>query len=340
MPLPRDQLIADWHAALAAAERQPLGASAPFWLARMRVRLYRFLLSLYGDGQWNTDSPVSAPQEPNPLTIDAPEVFPFHGKPAKGEGKIRAVLKSVSGAQGPPPAAGPLIAGIGSEGWAVAAAESSNLDPARTALLLDRHGIVARAVRRGNDVTVEVAAQQLKKALELVDAHRSRLRVRRREWPVLPVWILWGFLFAPLVGIVTVMVVRIVFGVGVANATLGWDFAGGCTASIVAGAVMQMLSWRPHVAHAVVHQPFILPPVLGLWLSFAPLCAIVAVFSAVNTYPNAGDRGNVPQLVLHGIAVFGLLSLLVLYRPVAKLVNRLALACKARLRRRTPATTS
>ena len=32
-------------------------ATAPAWLARLRIRLYRFLLSLYGDGDW-TDAPT------------------------------------------------------------------------------------------------------------------------------------------------------------------------------------------------------------------------------------------------------------------------------------------
>ena len=277
MSLPREQLIADWRTALAAAERQPLGTSRPFWLARMRVRLYRFLLSLYGDGQWNTDSPVSAPEEPNPLTIDPPEAFPFHGKPAKGEGKIRSVLKSVASAQGPPPAAGPHVAGIGAESWVIVAAESANLDPVRTVLMLHGLKVIARVVHRGDDVTVEVPARQLKDALRLVELHRRRLRRRARPQEIR----------------------RVV-----------------CTVTSQTVSTFQ------------------------LWLSFTPLCAIAAVFSAVNTYPDAGDRGDVPQLVSHGIAVFVLLSLLVLYRPVAKLVNRLALACEARLHRRTPATMS
>jgi len=50
----RDELIADWHKRLAAAEQSQADASKRSqWLARMRVRIYQFLLSLYGEGNWN-----------------------------------------------------------------------------------------------------------------------------------------------------------------------------------------------------------------------------------------------------------------------------------------------
>ena len=56
----RPDLIADWQTRLAAAEEGAGCASSPGWLQRARVRLYRFLLSLYGDGGWNADAPLNA----------------------------------------------------------------------------------------------------------------------------------------------------------------------------------------------------------------------------------------------------------------------------------------
>ena len=53
MSTPRDQLIADWQNRLAAASEAPEEAtSRAAWLVRLRTRLYHFLLSLYGEGNW------------------------------------------------------------------------------------------------------------------------------------------------------------------------------------------------------------------------------------------------------------------------------------------------
>src|SRR4029079_13056553 len=123
MPIAREQLIADWQRRLDGATDAESGSSerSP-WLARLRVRLYRFLLSLYGDGNWNAP-PLPADDVSttfNSKVID-PAPLPLGGKPAKDYVAIRKALKCVAGARENRPQAGPLAAGFCRDTWLVIA---------------------------------------------------------------------------------------------------------------------------------------------------------------------------------------------------------------------------
>src|SRR5688500_8104695 len=108
MSLSRDKLLTDWRQCLDAADAEPVGSShRRAWLARVRRRLYRFLLSLYGDGQWRAATPPPA-DSASPAVFDLPEAESFAGKPAKDIGKIRSVLKTVASSQDHRPPAGSL----------------------------------------------------------------------------------------------------------------------------------------------------------------------------------------------------------------------------------------
>src|SRR5262245_15490181 len=108
MSLTRDKLISDWRTRLAAAEAEPVSSSLRrAWLVRVQMRLYRFLLSLYGNGVWRADEHAASPQ---PVVFDSAEAESLSGKPAKDLGKIRSVLKSVANSQDHRPAAGSLTA--------------------------------------------------------------------------------------------------------------------------------------------------------------------------------------------------------------------------------------
>src|SRR5687767_4185509 len=99
MATARDKLVADWRHELHAAQDALAASPRQVWLARMRVRLYRFLLRCYGKANWRT-SP--APRDvAGGVVFDQPEVRFLHGKPAKSPGKIQAVLKSVANAHEP-----------------------------------------------------------------------------------------------------------------------------------------------------------------------------------------------------------------------------------------------
>src|SRR5437763_6104071 len=110
--VPRDQLIADWQNRLATAsdvEEPPSSRAA--WLARLRQRLYRLLLSLYGDGHWNAPFRIEPPASPSvadSVVFDAPEALPLVGKPAKSDDTIRSVLDTVASANSEPQVQGPM----------------------------------------------------------------------------------------------------------------------------------------------------------------------------------------------------------------------------------------
>src|SRR5262245_60049142 len=140
MSLHRDQLISNWRAKLASAEAEPVGSSPRrAWLVRVRTRLYRFLLSLYGDGRWTSDEHAA----PSPAVFAGADAEQLDGKPAKDLGEIRSVLKSVANGQDHRPQAGTLTGDevLAASGFVVASSASSTLDLSRSQALLLRHRI-------------------------------------------------------------------------------------------------------------------------------------------------------------------------------------------------------
>jgi hypothetical protein len=175
----RTDLIAEWQARLAAAEEVVGCASSPGWLQRARVRLYRFLLSLYGDGEWNADAPLKSPgpaitadgSRPS-VVIDASDSIPLAGQPAKPLGKIQAVLKAVANANDTPPA-GPLVAGVTPESWVIAATGSDGYRISECAAILGRTGIPHRVEHLGREQVLQTRAGDLPQAVQLIAAIRG-----------------------------------------------------------------------------------------------------------------------------------------------------------------------
>ncbi len=181
MPTTRDQLIADWRKRLDAASEAPEEpTSRAAWLVRLRIRLYRFLLSLYGEGDWN--APAEAPvrrRSPDPAAAATAGLpLDLSGKPAKDASIIRAALSSFAGAAETTPQPGPLAAGADLDAWITVASTSCGLDPERTAAALLTQGIISRVISHQRDVTVEVRACHLTAAEQLIDSQRRRLTVR------------------------------------------------------------------------------------------------------------------------------------------------------------------
>jgi hypothetical protein len=182
MSTARDKLIADWRRRLDAAEAEPV-ASSPrrAWLVRVRTRLYRFLLSLYGDGTWRACQRPS-PRQTEPVIFDSPGAEALAGKPARDLGKIRSVLKSVANNQDHRPEAGSLTADEVIAGcWFVVAAASANLDLIRCMDLLHSRGIQCRMQCFGDDHVIEVWGPTRHEAIDLIDENRQRLR---KKWEV------------------------------------------------------------------------------------------------------------------------------------------------------------
>ena len=176
MATARDKLISDWRERLAAAEAVDTTAeSRPAWLARLQIRLYRFLLSLYGDAEWTTTPPrravpKSAADEATAAVIfDSSAALPLAGKPPKSLGQIQAVLKSVANAQTQAPPAGPLKGGLPPESWVtVALAATKHWHRINhLAESLQRRGVETRLRHHGSRYVLEVHASDFEKAVQI-----------------------------------------------------------------------------------------------------------------------------------------------------------------------------
>ncbi|MEX2175935.1 MAG: hypothetical protein WD872_16355 [Pirellulaceae bacterium] len=172
----RDQLISDWRRQLAAAEEVAAGQTGQAWLARMKVRLYQFLLACYGRGDWSADGlddglPPSADESPAELFDRAAE-HPLTGKAARSPAAIRSVLKAVAAAH-EQAAPGPLAAGLGEANWVIVAAASSKLKVRRAWQLLRAAGLHPRVCYRGDDHMVEVPAAERQAAFAVVEQNRE-----------------------------------------------------------------------------------------------------------------------------------------------------------------------
>jgi len=172
MATTRDQLISDWRQQLAAAEETVAATPRAAWLARMQVRLYRFLLACYGGSDWQAPAESG---ESSPLVFDSAEAKSLSGKPAKSLGQIRSVLTSVAKAQEDPHVPGPLAGGLDYDSWVVVAAASSKLKTGWCAELLAKSGLHPQRCYRGDDETVEVPAHERHAAFEIIEQHRDRL---------------------------------------------------------------------------------------------------------------------------------------------------------------------
>jgi hypothetical protein len=202
----RGALIQRWTTRLADAEAQ-LARAAPrsLWWHHVSVRLYRFLLACYGAGDWrpeeDTESGDAGDRE-RPSTAELVDnVGVLDGKRPKNVAQMRQVLDEIHGAN-PPATAGPLTRAAYQDGWVAATAESAHVQPRRCVRWLREHGIKARAVRRGDDVIVEVHGGDLEQAVRLIEDARERLHTRNRspiEVPVPARIAVFGLWFAGLV---------------------------------------------------------------------------------------------------------------------------------------------
>lgn len=173
----RDELVSDWRQQLAAAQSTVADSPQSAWLARVRVRLYRFLLACYGDARWSA-APLEETQnltDTTPAQSDSLGHLALEGKPAKSLGQIRSVLKAVASAQDDPHAPGPLTAGLAPESWVIVAAASSKLKIGRCCELLRARGLHARTAYRGDDHMVEVPARERQQAFEIIERNRGRV---------------------------------------------------------------------------------------------------------------------------------------------------------------------
>ncbi|MFN0017784.1 MAG: hypothetical protein ACKVP0_05960 [Pirellulaceae bacterium] len=174
--LSRGKLVQDWRRRLAAAEADGAEGERRTWLAQMRLRLYRFLLSCYQDADWRADEPSMSTGETlaDVARGDTTTLLDvrLEGKPAKTTGKMQAVLKSVSAAQDHPAEAGPLLGGIGVEESVAVVEAHEELDKAACQELLRQFGIASTWTTAGE---IKVRLFDQVRALQLIRSHRESL---------------------------------------------------------------------------------------------------------------------------------------------------------------------
>lgn len=177
--LSRGKLVQDWNRRLAAAEAEGARKNSLKWLYQMRVRLYRFLLSCYRQGDWRADKrSISAedtladvPHGDTTTVLDCP----LDGKPAKHAGKMQAVLKSVSAAQDHPAESGPLLGGIAADEWVVAVSVRDKLKMAGCQELLQQYGIASKWTLIGE---IKVRLFDLERATQIIRKFRDSLKIK------------------------------------------------------------------------------------------------------------------------------------------------------------------
>ncbi len=171
----RYEIVSQWQERLVSAEHLADGTARFRWIHLARVRLYRFLLSCYGSGQWRSGMQDDADASP---AVHHDEVLPLAGKPPKSAGAIQSVLKSVHNAQDHPPPVGPLTAGLNPETYMAVTDSDARIDVERCETFLLDNGFHPRVVGRGRRMTVEVPYCELREAEALVDSRREMLRPR------------------------------------------------------------------------------------------------------------------------------------------------------------------
>jgi hypothetical protein len=171
----RTHLIAYWRSRLLVSQQQcDEGSIRLRWLRRAYARIYRFLLSQYGDAG---DAPLTGPPSKMPLVDNTLDIV---GRPPKTIGKIQATLKHIHNASGRSDEPGPLAGGVTGDLWLVVASRRERWIPSKCASLLRRNGINARTATRSGDVVVEVERNEFGAAAAILESCRWSLSYRNR----------------------------------------------------------------------------------------------------------------------------------------------------------------
>jgi len=208
----RRDTVYGWRSRLEETEALLTTGSARMrWLRRIYARVYRFLISRYGDEEKRAgENPAAEPAS----DCATPSGMPFMdnrktdvGREPKSAVRIRDTLDRLHTANDQNPAAGPLSKGLVDEAWITVASESARVSSVRCQRLLKNEGIPARIVRRGDDRMVEVRLDHRDKAFSLIQKNRTALRtqIRRRKGRLLGA--IYGLTFGMAVTVLAVVTV-------------------------------------------------------------------------------------------------------------------------------------
>lgn len=163
-----------WAKELRECER--LLASPPTrgtWLRRAYVRIYRFLLSQYGDR-----AAESTPDESSMPFVDATGAL--EGKAARSPGEIQHTLKEIHAAQ-PEQRQRESKSKPIDEAWITVAQRHERFRFDVCQKMLATHGIPTRLLKGGGHVQLQVPGGYRQEAFLLIEAAREDLRVPPRQ---------------------------------------------------------------------------------------------------------------------------------------------------------------
>jgi hypothetical protein len=177
----RQELLDQWQQRLAEAEQACEAIAVPAWSDRLRVKLYRFLLAMYGQTDWpgqkdDVDN-VQGRSANGQLTVAEPKEV-FAGKEPRSRAEILRGLRNVKGLGAELAPAGPLADGLLPDSPVIVASFKKHKAAAVALRKLRRSGFQPAIAKQGHLWLIYVVAANSAAAANALQETSS---ARRRE---------------------------------------------------------------------------------------------------------------------------------------------------------------
>lgn len=210
----RQELLTQWQERLADAEEAC--AAAPTWAEHIRVKLYRFLLAMYGHTQWpGPKDDVDNSQlrtATSKLIVAEPQQDVLTGKEPRTRAEILKGLQNLKGLGEELAPAGPLADGLLPD--SPVAVASFNRESAASAAIrkLQRAGFSPRIAHRGGLYQIFVGAAHSAEAIEWLRANLPPARSGNtisRQRPSRPILLCGAMFFGIIGGLLAAMLIQL-----------------------------------------------------------------------------------------------------------------------------------
>lgn len=169
----RQELLDQWRQRLVDAELACASEAGPTWAQRMRLKLYRFLLAMYGQTDWpgpKDDVDNASGRAANRKLLIAEPQEALAGKEPRSRAEILKGLQNVKGLAEQLAPAGPLTGGLTPGSPIVVAACKKRPAAERTMQQLRRGGFAPVLERNGDLFQIFVTAENAAAAKRLLPA--------------------------------------------------------------------------------------------------------------------------------------------------------------------------
>ena len=187
----RQQLVEDWKSKLAASSQSPVERGERFaWVRQVYARIYRFLVSCYGEGEWRgagDDSSLNADSQSTASRMPFVECVPTSdGLLPKSPERIRAALESIHGSNSGIATPGTMT-GVSDDAWVVVAAQRYVKDARSVRRYLAASRIESRLQRRATDTAILVRYRDFEAACVRVCRRRNAETIKVIGMPTIKV---------------------------------------------------------------------------------------------------------------------------------------------------------